>query len=44
VLDMPGHASFAFNIDTLIYAIMLLVFAFVYKVAVDVSEENHLTI
>lgn len=44
VLDTPGHASFAFNIDTLIYAIMLLVFAFVYKVAADVSEENHLTI
>lgn len=44
VLDTPGHASFAFDIDTLIYAIVLLVFAFVYKVAADVSEENHLTI
>ena len=36
--------SFIINGDTLLYAAVLVIFALIYKIAVNVSEENNLTI
>ena len=44
VLFIENHASFVINADTLLYTALLIVFALMYKVAVNVSEENNLTI
>ncbi len=38
------NAAFVLNGDTLLYSALLVVFALIYKVAVNVSEENNLTI
>ena len=37
-------ASFVINTDTWIYTVLLVIFALIYKIAVNVSEENNLTI
>lgn len=36
--------SFVLNIDVVLYTLLLVVFAILYKIAVNVSEENNLTI
>jgi hypothetical protein len=38
------NGAFVINSDTLLYAALLVIFALIYKVAVNVSEENSLTI
>lgn len=42
--EIEGTANLVISTDTLIYAMLLLVFASIYKIAVKVSEENTLTI
>ena len=44
VMFCGSSAAIEINIDIIIYTILLVAFGILYKVAVDVSEENNLTI
>ena len=44
VMFCGSNGAIEINIDIIIYTILLVVFGILYKVAVDVSEENNLTI
>lgn len=44
VMFCGSNGAIEINMDIIIYTILLVVFGILYKVAVDVSEENNLTI
>lgn len=44
LLHWGENAPLVINVDTVLYTILLLIFAFIYKIAVNISEENNLTI
>lgn len=44
VMPNDCHGGIVVNADTMIYTLLLFIFAILYKVAVNVSEENNLTI
>ena len=44
LLTGTGQMNFVIDIDMLLYTTMLIVFTIVYRIAVEVSEENNLTI
>ncbi|MBR2638064.1 MAG: hypothetical protein IKD40_04380 [Bacteroidaceae bacterium] len=42
--ETPCYTYFAINSSTIIFTLLFLIFALLYKMAADISEENNLTI